>query len=371
MAENEEAPAPSGPDCGTTALISGLKAIFFLILPLTTLFSVLALPIFGCLPQDNLAALGVLLLIIYQLTFLVIFVIIIITTVVLDSDRFWAPSLDQYFHKTRRHRGHPALMLSQRYKNYLRTHRYSVLVHGTDEAHPVHLRECQKMKWSDTVGDHGLGTLSSITLSASLLGGVSVSATAGLSRPKRDKAEAFFAALNEGAAETEPTKRKRKRAPGPHAVQGNDMEVYSSGVDKGEDEDSSSDDSDLEMVVDGEVPFYPVDLADTFTAKTDPKAGKTHSRDKGKDKATTKPSHAPKASKKAKPRKNNPIWHFYEEVMPEDVTDAEPDKKYYSCNLGCRAIIPLTKSLNRNIVREENEPMAGTIEQLSSLQRPF
>jgi hypothetical protein len=142
----------------------------------------------------------------------------------------------------------------------------------------------RKMKWSDTVGDHGLGTLSSITLSASLLGGASVSATgmscfhfgkkyllclmfnsAGSSRPKRDKAKAFFAALDEGAAETEPTKRKRKRAPGPRAAQGNDMseddEVYSSGVDKGEEEDSSSDDSDLEMVVDGEeVPFYPVDV---------------------------------------------------------------------------------------------------------------
>jgi hypothetical protein len=43
--------------------------------------------------------------------------------------------------------------------------------------------------------------------------------------------------------------------------------------------------------------------------------------------------------------------------MPEDVTDAEPDKKYYRCNLGSRAIIPLTKSSNGNIVRELSIPL--------------
>ncbi|KAJ7080848.1 hypothetical protein C8R44DRAFT_895238 [Mycena epipterygia] len=58
MSENEEAPTPSDPDwmrgtlsciadCGTTALLSALKVIFFAILPLKTMFLLLALPFLG------------------------------------------------------------------------------------------------------------------------------------------------------------------------------------------------------------------------------------------------------------------------------------------------------------------------------------
>ncbi|KAJ7469791.1 hypothetical protein B0H11DRAFT_2196741 [Mycena galericulata] len=399
-------------DCGTTALIFAMKAVFFAIVPLTTLFLALSLPSFGCIPAGNLAALGVLLLVIYQLIFLAVF------AVVLDPRRFWAPSLVQYFHKIRLRRNHTALMSPRRYKNYLRTHRYSIFVHGTDETRPVHLRVCRDtplisigiylwrngllpsnfistvrastrksfffcdMSWSDTVGDHGLGTLSSITLSVSLLGGAS--ADAGPSRPARGKAKVFFAALDEGAAEPEPKTRKRKRAR-QRAARDDDMsdddEAFESTSEEGEDDDES-DDSDVEMVIGGE------ELAATLTAKTNPKAGKTRSQDtgkttgKGKAKAAPKkppakkkkqgvssdspivvdqsetdtaPADVPQAKKaKSRGKKTNPIWHFFRELKPEDVENAEADKKYYKCNLGSHTVIPLTKTSNGNIVPLKN-----------------
>lgn len=64
------------------------------------------------------------------------------SAVVLDSHRFWACSLGIYFEKTRRRRGHLALMSPRRYKQYLRRTRFSILVHGTDAEHPVLLRKC-------------------------------------------------------------------------------------------------------------------------------------------------------------------------------------------------------------------------------------
>ena len=127
MSENEEAPTPSDPgachewqsgqdtdtklvldwmrgtlscvaDCGTTALISALKAILFAIVPLETVFLLLALPFLGCMPADNFAALGVLMLVIYQLTFLVVFGTSTLEPVVKgESERqsqllFWTPT---------------------------------------------------------------------------------------------------------------------------------------------------------------------------------------------------------------------------------------------------------------------------------------
>lgn len=63
--------------------------------------------------------------------------------VVLDSPQSWARSLSLYFEKTRCRRGHLALMSPRRYKQYLRRHRFTILVHGTEAEHPVHLRKCR------------------------------------------------------------------------------------------------------------------------------------------------------------------------------------------------------------------------------------
>ncbi|KAJ6553899.1 hypothetical protein B0H10DRAFT_2201813 [Mycena sp. CBHHK59/15] len=409
--EKEEAAKPSDPDwlrrtlscvadCGTTTLISAMKAVFFAIVPLTTLFLALTLPSLGCIPADNLAALGVLLLVIYQLIFLAVF------AVVLDSRRFWAPSLVQYFHKTRLRRGHTALMSPRRYKNYLRTHRYSIFVHGTDETRPVHLHVCCDtpliligihlwrngllpsnfistvrastrksffffdMSWSDTVSDHGLGTLSSITLSVSLLGSASANGII-MSLLKSRKLlihlTCTLAGPSRPAREPEPAKTRKRKHAGQCAARDDDMsdddEAFKSTSEEGEDDDES-DDSDVEMVVDGE------ELAATLTAKTNPKAGKTRSQDtgkttgKGKAKAVPKktpakkkkqgvssdspiivdqsepntaPADAPKAKKaKLRCKKTNPIWHFFRELKPEDVENAEADKKYYKCNLALK-----------------------------------
>ncbi|KAJ7627565.1 hypothetical protein DFH06DRAFT_729894 [Mycena polygramma] len=329
-------------DCGTTALLIILKTLFFAILPISTLLSTLALPFLGCLPDDKLVAVGMVALVLYQLAFLATF------AVVLDSRRFWACSLSIYFEKTRRRRGHLALMSPRRYRQYLRRHRFSIFVHGTEAEHPVHLRVCRetplisigihlwrngylpsdftssvqaltrksflnkKMNWSDTVGEHDLGTLSIITLTASLLGGATGNtqgaagnAQAGSSRPGRGKATAFFTALKAGAAEPEPTKRRRKATHHSKKDQGEDSSdggEYS--VDLGdEDKGEETDDSDKDMVVDGS------ELADSLPAKTDPKAGRTRSKDtgksadKGKGKATAKP---PKKKRKTA-RTSSPI----------------------------------------------------------------
>ncbi|KAJ7816559.1 hypothetical protein B0H13DRAFT_2380354 [Mycena leptocephala] len=58
----------------------------------------------------------------------------------------------------------------------------------------------------------------------------------------------------------------------------------------------------------------------------------------------TAPADARKASKKGKLR----------ELEPEDVDNAEHDKKYFKCNLGGRTIIPSTKTSNGNIVPLKN-----------------
>ncbi|KAJ6616111.1 hypothetical protein B0H10DRAFT_2190669, partial [Mycena sp. CBHHK59/15] len=298
-------------DCGIAALILILKTLFFAILPFTTLLSTLALPFLGCLPDGRLVSVGVGALVVYELAFLAIFGVSessskqrkgswlsLTSAVILDSRRFWAHSLSLYFEKTRRCRGHLALMSPRRYKQYLRRHRFSILVHGTEAEHPVHLRVCRetplisigihlwrsgylpsdftssvnaftrksflsrKMQWSDTVGEHDLGTLSSITLSVSLLGGVSGSGQAGPSRPDRGKAKNFFTALEDGAAEPEPTKRKRKRSGRPSqasTMQDQEGDAVDSSDDGGvyiaptggEDEEEETEDSDNDMVVDG------------------------------------------------------------------------------------------------------------------------
>ncbi|KAJ7734348.1 hypothetical protein DFH07DRAFT_780342 [Mycena maculata] len=418
MSGNEEAAPPSDPDwvrgtlscvadCGTIALIAILKAIFFAILPLITLFLALALPVLGRIPADNLAALGVLLLVIYQLIFLVIFVL------QQNSPASWSSSVDVVA--------------------ALQKHRYSILVHGTDEAHPIHLRVCRdtplisigiylwrrgcipsdfistmyastcksfflhKMNWSDTVGDHGLGTLSSITLSVSLLGGASgsgdgiyqffkspnskprlTSIPAGPStRPECGKDTNYHAALDEGAAEPEPVRRKHRRvlSKAGDADMSADDEVYDPSEHSGYEGDQS-DDSDMEMVIDGE------ELASTLTAKTDPKSGKRRSQNtgavKGKGKATAKParkksrksdppltSHdnpepdtvpeeARKPRKPTKSAKTHPIWCFFKQLDAVDVDNAEADKNYFKCNLGNRAVIALTKTVNGNFVPLKN-----------------
>jgi hypothetical protein len=59
-------------DCGITALILGLKTVFFALLPLITLFSTLALPFLG-LPDGKLAVVGLVALVLYELVFLVTF----------------------------------------------------------------------------------------------------------------------------------------------------------------------------------------------------------------------------------------------------------------------------------------------------------
>lgn len=84
-----------------------------------------------------------------------------------------------------------------------------------------------------------------------------INTPAGPSRPSRDKAGAFFTALDEGAAEQEPAKRKRKRAPvkrviGDSDVADNDDETFTSGAEENGDAEDESDDSDVEEVIDGE-----------------------------------------------------------------------------------------------------------------------
>ncbi|KAJ6533314.1 hypothetical protein DFH09DRAFT_1092547 [Mycena vulgaris] len=329
-------------------------------------------------------------------------------------------------------------MSPRRYKQYLRRHRFSILVHGTEAEHPVHLRVCRetplisigihlwrqgylpshftssvhpstrksfllrKMQWSDTVGDHDLGTLSSITLSVSLLGGASGGNEPGPSRPDRGKAKNFFTALKDGAAEPEPTKRKRKRSgrtSQASATKDQDGNASGSSDDGGaydaeagaQDEGEEPEDSDGDMVVDG------AELAETLSAKTDPKAGKTRSKDTGKGKGKAKPTRkpaakksktqppssfywacstdllqddseeetdAPKTVKKAPRRskgkgKTSPIWRFFHAV--DDVEDAESDKNYFKWNLGNHTTIPITKTSNGNIGPLPHVPGLGRI----------
>ncbi|KAJ7938541.1 hypothetical protein B0H13DRAFT_1851488 [Mycena leptocephala] len=399
MSGNEEAPMPSSPDwvrgtlscvanCGSTALICALKAVFFAILPLTTLFLALALPILSCIPDNNLAALGVLVLVLYQLAFIFVFDFQFLFT---EQKRLirCICHLDLIYKGVCRDT--PLISIGiYLWRNGLLPSNLLSTVHASTRKSFL----LKKMEWSDTVGDHGLGTLSSITISVSLLGGASENdaaaefgvrltfIAAGPSRPTRNKAGAFFAAVADGAAEPEPPKhKKRKRGKKQDDDMSADDGVYRSEAEQSGDEEEESDDSDLEMVVGGE------ELAETLTAKTDPKAGKTRSRKtgdssgKGKAKAVPKkvrkpaakksktqgtssdsainvdnsepetaPADARKASKNRSRPKINPIWRFFQELQSEDVPNAELDKKYYKCNLGNRTIISLTKTSNGNIV---------------------
>ncbi|KAJ7901205.1 hypothetical protein B0H14DRAFT_2555982 [Mycena olivaceomarginata] len=108
-------------------------------LPFTMLLSTLMLPLLGCLPDGRLISVGVFALAVYQLAFLVVF----------------------------------------------GRHQFSILVHGTNAEHPVHI--------------------------LSLLYSATGSSEAGPSRPDRGKANNFFKALDDGAAELEPTKHKHKQ----------------------------------------------------------------------------------------------------------------------------------------------------------------
>ncbi|KAJ6453640.1 hypothetical protein DFH09DRAFT_1117241 [Mycena vulgaris] len=250
-------------------------------------------------------------------------------------------------------------MSPRRYKQYLRRHRFSILVHGTEAEHPVHLRVCRetplisigihlwrqgylpshftssvhpstrksfllrKMQWSDTVGDHDLGTLSSITLSVSLLGGASGGNEPGPSRPDRGKAKNFSTALKDGAAEPEPTKRKRKRSgrtSQASATKDQDGNASGSSDDGGaydaeagaQDEGEEPEDSDGDMVVDG------AELAETLSAKTDPKAGKTRSKDTGKGKGKAKPTRKPAAKKSKTQPPSSFYWACSTDLLQDD-----------------------------------------------------
>ncbi|KAJ7143233.1 hypothetical protein C8R46DRAFT_1046247 [Mycena filopes] len=156
-----------------------------------------------------------------------------------------------------------------------------------------------------------------------------------------------------------------------------DDSAYNSDADDsgGEGGDSNS---ELEVIVDGE------ELAGTLSAKTNPKAGKTRSKDtgnasgKGKGKAkesqpkrpTKKARKAPEAPidvddsesetvpenqrKTRKPRgraKISAIWRFFKEV---DVANPDPTLKYLKCNLGSRAVIELTRTSNGNVLPLKN-----------------
>jgi hypothetical protein len=138
-----------------------------------------------------------------------------------------------------------------------------------------------------------------------------------ITRPERGKAGAFLAALADGAAEPEPAKRKRQRAAGKRATQDDDMsaddEVYKTEAEQGGDEEDESDDSDVEMVVDGEeVQLCPqflirldhLQLAATLTAKTDPKAGKTRRHKTGKAAGKGEAKAVPKTGRKPAAKKS-------------------------------------------------------------------
>ncbi|KAJ6481579.1 hypothetical protein C8R47DRAFT_1218353 [Mycena vitilis] len=174
------------------------------------------------------------------------------------------------------------------------------------------------MQWSDTVGEHDVGTLSIITLSVSLLGGATGNTqgatgnTQGSSRPGRGKATVFFSALKDGAAEPEPTRRRRKV---PHRSKKDQGEDSFDGGEYSADLGDEDEDSDKDMLVDGS------ELADSLPAKTDPKAGRTRSKDTGKsaDKGKGKSAGKPPKKKRKTARTSLPI------VIDDDSEKEEPD----------------------------------------------
>ncbi|KAJ6470396.1 hypothetical protein C8R45DRAFT_937310 [Mycena sanguinolenta] len=317
----------SAADCGIAALTLALKIFCFAILPFTSLCLTLGLSFLDCLPNDKLVPIA-------QGKSL-----ISVTSNIYGAIdfQFLSMELKQIIRCT-------SVMNSRFLQQEKPLTRKSFLL--------------RKIQWNDTVGDHGLGTLSSITLSVPLLGGTGGSGEAESSRPNRGKAQNFYMAVEDGAAEPEPKQKKRKRGRRKQKNQEGEVSGSSDGGSyhgsEDEENETTSDEDDDEMVVDGAEP------AETLQAKTNPKASKMRSKDsgkgKGKEKAparkpATKRSRrtgcesspividvdqsedetrmrtvVPKVKKKKAKPKTSPIWQFFHEV--EDVEDADPDLEY-------------------------------------------